>query len=186
MCTAPKVGQPRPEKPRHVEADISNVGTLAKTGAACSCWCHSAAPGQDSQTDNPTSDLSHPSHCLHHYQHQRRWKCGQPEIRPLYQVSRCCDASDPKNPPHTPDLQLHTQKVLSDTLSNYPNSLIKKTSPMMVLDHVSVQKGSVGAAYGNRIERFKSSEAFVMCGLAATNCSASCCVRPVFQITVPL
>jgi hypothetical protein len=107
-------------------------------------------------------------------------------MRPLYQVSRCCDASDPKNPPHTPDLQLHTQKVLSDTLSNYPNSLIKKTSPMMVLDHVSVQKGSVGAAYGNRIERFKSSEAFVMCGLAATNCSAGCCVRPVFQITVPL
>ena len=56
---------------------------------------------------------------------------------------------------------------------------------MMVLDHVSVQKGSVGAAYGNRIERSKSSEAFVICDLAATNCSAGCCVRPVFQIIVP-
>ena len=111
------------------------------------------------------------------------WATGDPT---LYQVSRCCDASDPKNPPHTPDLQLHTQKVLSDTLSNYPNSLIKKTAPMMVLDHDSVQKGTVGAAYGNRIERSKSSEAFVICDLAATNCSADCCVRPVFQITVPL
>ena len=78
----------------------------------------------------------------------------------------------------------HTKSTVRHPIQ-LPQQLNQKNLPDDGLDHVSVQKGSVGAAYGNRIERFKSSEAFVMCGLAATNCSAGCCVRPVFQITVP-